>query len=58
MKRINEVNEEYFFDTENAKKYLDDVKSASKTRFSNFLSSIKKLNIKGKYLEIVVAREF
>ncbi len=52
MKRIQEINEDYFFDTENAKKYLDDVKSASKTRFSNFLSSIKKLNIKGKYLEI------
>ena len=52
MKRITEIQEDYFIDTENAKKYLDDVKNASKTRFSNFLSSIKKLNIKGKYLEI------
>ena len=52
MKRIVESHQEYFFDIENANRYLNDAKNASKARFSNFLSSIKKLNIKGKYLEI------
>ena len=52
MKRVVESHQDYFFDIENANKYLNDAKSASKARFSDFLSSIKKLNIKGKYLEI------
>lgn len=52
MKRISESHHDYFLDIENANKYLNDAKNASKARFSNFLSSLKKLNIKGKYLEI------
>ncbi len=52
MKRIVENHTDYFFDTENATKYLNDAKNASKARFSHFLSSLKKLDIKGKYLEI------
>jgi len=52
MKRIIESHQDYFFDAENAIKYLDDAKSASKARFSNFLTSLKKLDIKGRYLEI------
>ena len=52
MKRIAESHQDYFFDKENATKYLNDAKSASKARFSNFLSSLKKLDIKGRYLEI------
>ena len=52
MERIAESHQDYFFDTENANKYLNDAKNASKARFSNFLSSLKKLDIKGRYLEI------
>ncbi len=52
MKRITESHQDYFFDIDNANKYLNDAKNASKARFSNFLSSIKKLDIKGKYLEV------
>ena len=52
MERIVECHQDYFHDIENANKYLYDAKNASKARFNNFLSSIKKLDIKGKYLEI------
>ena len=52
MERIVESHQDYFYDIENANKYLNDAKNASKARFSNFLSSLKKLDIKGKYLEI------
>ena len=52
MKRIVEIQQDYFFDTENANKYLNDAKKASNSRFSNFLSSLKYLDIKGRYLEI------
>ena len=52
MKRIVEIHQDYFFDIENANKYLNDAKNASKARFSSFLSSLKKLDIKGRYLEI------
>ncbi|MEA3346685.1 MAG: class I SAM-dependent methyltransferase [Candidatus Auribacterota bacterium] len=52
MKRIAESHQDYFFDIDNANKYLNDVRNASKARFSNFLSSLKKMNIKGRYLEI------
>lgn len=52
MKRIAEIQEDYFFDIENANKYLANVKNASKTRFNNFLSSLKKMDIKGQYLDI------
>jgi 2-polyprenyl-3-methyl-5-hydroxy-6-metoxy-1,4-benzoquinol methylase len=52
MKRIAESHQDYFFEIENARKYLNDAKNASKARFSNFLSTMKKLNIKGRYLEI------
>ena len=45
MKRISESHHDYFFDIENANKYLNDAKNASKARFSNFLSSLKKINI-------------
>jgi len=52
VKRIVECHQDYFFDTENANKYLNDAKNASKARYGNFLSSLKKLDIKGKYLEV------
>ena len=52
MERIVESHQDYFFDIENANNYLNDVKKALKTRFSNFISSLKKLDIKGRYLEI------
>ena len=52
MERIVESHQDYFFDIENTNEYLNNAKNASMARFSNFLSSIKKLNIKGKYLEI------
>ena len=52
MERIVENHQDYFFNIENATKYLNDAKNASKARFGNFLSSLKKLDIKGKYLEI------
>ena len=52
MERIVESHQDYFYDIENADKFLNNAKNASKARFSNFLSSIKKLNIEGKYLEI------
>ena len=52
MERIAESHQDFFFDTENANKYLNDAKNASKARFSNFLSSLKKFDIKGRYLEI------
>ena len=45
MKRIVESHQDYFFDIENANKYLNDVKNASKARFTSFLSSLKKLDI-------------
>jgi len=52
MERIAEDHQDYFFDINNANKYLNDAKNASKARFSNFLSSLKTLDIKGRYLEI------
>ncbi|MBW1983339.1 MAG: class I SAM-dependent methyltransferase [Deltaproteobacteria bacterium] len=52
MKRIVESHQDYFHDIENANNYLNDAKNASKAKFNNFLSSIKKMDIKGKYLEI------
>lgn len=52
MKRITESHQDFFHDIENANKYLDDAKNASKAKFNNFLTSIKKLDINGKYLEI------
>ena len=52
MERIAENHQDYFFDIENANKYLNDAKNASKAKFNNFLSSLKKLDIKGRYLEI------
>ena len=52
MKRIVEIHQDYFFDTEHANKYLKDAKKASKARFSSFLTSLSKLEIKGRYLEI------
>jgi len=52
MKRIIESDQDFFLDAENANKYLEEVKNSSKARFSNFLSSLKKLNIGNRYLEI------
>ena len=52
MQRVVESHQDYFYDIENANEYLNKAKNASKARFTNFLSSIKKLDIKGKYLEI------
>ena len=52
MKRIVESHQDYFHDIENANNYLNDAKNDSKAKFNNFLSSIKKMDIKGKYLEI------
>ena len=52
MERIVENHQDYFFDIEKANKYLNDAKNASNARYSHFLSSLKKLDIKGKYLKI------
>jgi len=52
MKRIVESHQDQFFNTTNAKKYLENAKKSSKVRFNNFLSTLNKLNIQGKYLEI------
>ena len=52
MQRVVESHQDYFYDIENANEYLNKAKNASKARFTNFLSSLKKLDIKGKYLEI------
>ena len=52
MKRIIESHQEDFFNAENVKKYLEDAKNASKVKFNNFLNTLNKLNIQGKYLEI------
>ena len=52
MQRVVESHQDYFYDIENANEYLNKAKNGSKARFTNFLSSIKKLDIKGKYLEI------
>jgi len=52
MQRVVESHQDYFYDIENANEYLNRAKNGSKARFTNFLSSIKKLDIKGKYLEI------
>jgi 2-polyprenyl-3-methyl-5-hydroxy-6-metoxy-1,4-benzoquinol methylase len=52
MKRISEDQEEFFFDNENVNKYLDEVKNASMARYSGFLSALKNLDIKGRYLDV------
>ena len=52
MKRIIESHQEDFFNAKNAEKYLEDAKNAPKVRFSTFLNTLKKLDIRGKYLEI------
>ena len=52
MKRIIESHQEDFFNAENVEKYLEDAKNASKVKFNNFLNTLNKLNIQGKYLEI------
>lgn len=52
MNRIVESHQDFFLDNQNAKKYLEELKKSSKARFLHFLSSLKKLNIGGKYLEI------
>lgn len=52
MKRIIESHQEDFFYAENVEKYLEDAKNASKVKFNNFLNTLNKLNIQGKYLEI------
>ena len=52
MKRIIESHQEDFFNAKNSEKYLKEAKGASKARFGNFLNTLKKLDIQGKYLEI------
>jgi 2-polyprenyl-3-methyl-5-hydroxy-6-metoxy-1,4-benzoquinol methylase len=52
MNRIVENHQDFFLDNKNANKYLEELKKSSKARFLHFLSSLKKLNISGKYLEI------
>ena len=52
MKRVVENQQDYFFDMDNANKYLEDLKNSSKARYSNFLANLKKMDIKGHYLEV------
>ena len=52
MKRIAENHQDIFLTFNNANKYLNIAKNASKAKYNNFLSSLKKLDIKGRYLEI------
>ncbi len=53
MKRIVEGHQDTFFSRiENVQAYLDNLKASPKTRYLNFLSTLKKLNIKGRYLDV------
>ena len=52
MKRIVENQQDCFLDDESAKAYLNGLKNSSQARYRNFISNIKKLNIKGRYFEI------
>lgn len=53
MKRIAEFNQkDFYFDLETSKEYLNEVKSSSQARYSNFYSTLKKINIKGRYLDV------
>ena len=54
MKRIAEKTHQdnFFSNPENARKYLENTKNSSKAKYSDFLKTIKKLNIKGNYLEV------
>ena len=53
MKRIAEFNQQdCYFNLDTSKEYLNEVKSASQARYSNFISTLKRLNIKGRYLDV------
>lgn len=52
MKRIAENHQNFFLDKENANKYLEETKNSSKARYNHLLSSLKRLNIEGEYLEV------
>ncbi|MCD4828185.1 MAG: class I SAM-dependent methyltransferase [Candidatus Cloacimonetes bacterium] len=52
MKRIAESHQGSFFDAEASGEYLNDAKKASKTKYRHFMATLKKLDVKGKYLEI------
>jgi 2-polyprenyl-3-methyl-5-hydroxy-6-metoxy-1,4-benzoquinol methylase len=52
MKRITEKQGEYFFDPEIARQYLREVKNSSMARYMDFLSVLRKLNVKGRYLDV------
>jgi len=53
MKRIPEFNQQDgYFDLTTSKEYLDEVKSSSQARYRNFISNLKKLKIKGRYLDV------
>ena len=52
MKRILENNQDYFIGADKAQQYRKSSEKSSSARFANFLATLKKLDIKGRYLEI------
>jgi 2-polyprenyl-3-methyl-5-hydroxy-6-metoxy-1,4-benzoquinol methylase len=52
MKRITEEQEEFFLDPEKANEYLKEVRRSPKARYMNFLATLKKIDLKGKYLDV------
>jgi len=53
MKRIAEFSQQdCYFNLDTSKEYLNEVKSSSQARYSNFYMNLKRLNIKGRYLDV------
>lgn len=52
MKRITEGQQDFFFDLDRATDYLEEVRKSPRTRYMDFLSLVKKLDIKGRYLDV------
>lgn len=52
MKRITEGQDNFFFEPENAGKYLEEVKKGTGARFRNFLSTLNTLDVRGRYLDV------
>ncbi len=52
MKRKADKMEDFFLEPDNAARYLREAKKSSRSRFVSFLNQLKKLDVKGKYLEV------
>lgn len=52
MKRITEEQGEFFIDPEKENEYLEELRRSPKARYMNFLATLKKLDMKGKYLDV------